>query len=75
MLKAGEILLVEGGTTNVHEPLFLWHQDRGTSHVMMANHSTASDKRATPKGKTSTDAMAQRVQSSFELRNFYDQMT
>lgn len=48
-LKAGEILLPERGTTNVHEAQLSRHQDRGKGHVMMACHSAANDELLAPR--------------------------
>lgn len=54
-LKAGEILLPEGGTANIHQAPFRRHQDQGKDHVMMAYHLAACAKSVTPKGEPKTD--------------------
>lgn len=57
-LKAGEILLLGGGTASVHEALFSRHQDQEKGDVMMGCHSTAGAELATPEGEPSVEAMS-----------------
>lgn len=72
-LKAGKILLQEGGAANVHEFPFQGIKT-GKRRCTMACHSSIGVELVTLEGEPNSNIMAQRVQKFFTFTNFYNQM-